>query len=72
MNHLLRELAPLSDAAWAEIDEEATRTLAHFYAARKLVDFDGPLGYAASRSYKYRFGSPAWAVCPNSLGFRVS
>ena len=48
MNHLLRELAPLSDAAWAEIDEEATRTLAHFYAARKLVDFDGPLGYAAS------------------------
>jgi uncharacterized linocin/CFP29 family protein len=48
MNHLLRELAPLSDAAWAEIDEEATRTLSHFYAARKLVDFDGPLGYAAS------------------------
>jgi uncharacterized linocin/CFP29 family protein len=48
MNNLLRELAPLSDAAWAEIDEEATRTLSHFYAARKLVDFDGPLGYAAS------------------------
>ena len=24
MNHLLRELAPISDAAWAEIDEEAT------------------------------------------------
>ena len=48
MNHLLRELAPLSDVAWAEIDEEATRTLAHYYAARKLVDFDGPLGYAAS------------------------
>jgi uncharacterized linocin/CFP29 family protein len=48
MNHLLRELAPLSDAAWAEIDDEATRTLTHFYAARKLVDFDGPLGYAAS------------------------
>ena len=30
MNHLLRELAPLSDAAWAEIDEEATRTLTHY------------------------------------------
>jgi uncharacterized linocin/CFP29 family protein len=48
MNHLLRELAPISDAAWAEIDKEATRTLIHFLAARKLVDFDGPLGYDAS------------------------
>ncbi len=48
MNHLLRELAPISDAAWAEIDSEATRTLTHFFAARKLVDFDGPLGYDAS------------------------
>jgi uncharacterized linocin/CFP29 family protein len=48
MNHLLRELAPISDAAWAEIDQEATRTLTHFFAARKLVDFDGPLGYDAS------------------------
>ena len=48
MNHLLRELAPISDAAWAEVDEEATRTLTHFFAARKLVDFEGPLGYGAS------------------------
>ena len=48
MNHLLRELAPMSDAAWAEVDGEATRTLTHFLAARKLVDFEGPLGYAAS------------------------
>jgi uncharacterized linocin/CFP29 family protein len=48
MNHLLRELAPLSDAAWAEVDMEATRTLTHFLAARKLVDFEGPLGYSES------------------------
>lgn len=48
MNHLLRELAPISDAAWAEIEFEATRTLTHFLAARKLVDFVGPLGYGAS------------------------
>lgn len=48
MNHLYRDLAPISDAAWAEIDEEAKRTLAHFLAARKLVDFNGPLGYDAS------------------------
>jgi len=37
MNHLLRGLAPISDAAWSEIDSEAKRTLTHFYAARKLV-----------------------------------
>ncbi len=48
MNHLLRELAPISEAAWAEIDGEARRTLTHFYAARKLVDFVGPLGYDES------------------------
>jgi uncharacterized linocin/CFP29 family protein len=48
MNHLLRELAPISDDAWAEIDGEARRTLNHFLAARKLVDFRGPLGYDAS------------------------
>ena len=48
MNHLARELAPISDAAWAEIDEEATRSLTHFLAARKLVDFEGPLGYDAA------------------------
>ncbi len=44
MNHLARELAPVSEAAWAEIDGDATRALSHFLAARKLVDFEGPLG----------------------------
>jgi uncharacterized linocin/CFP29 family protein len=41
MNHLLREKAPISDAAWAEIEEEATRTFKHFLTARRLVDFNG-------------------------------
>ena len=45
MNHLLRELAPLSDTAWAEVTDEATQSLAQYLAARKLVDFKGPLGY---------------------------
>jgi uncharacterized linocin/CFP29 family protein len=45
MNHLLRELAPVSDEAWAEISEEATRTLKHFMTARRLVDFSGPHGW---------------------------
>ena len=48
MNHLLRELAPISEAAWGEIDEEATRTLKHFLTARRLVDFAGPGGYEQS------------------------
>ena len=69
MNHLLRELAPISDAAWAEIDSEATRTLTHFYAARKLVDFDGPLGYdysAVSLGRLSRIGDqPADGVTAN-------
>ncbi|MFT3851245.1 MAG: family 1 encapsulin nanocompartment shell protein [Ilumatobacteraceae bacterium] len=69
MNHLLRELAPLSDAAWAEIDTEASRTLTHFFAARKLVDFDGPLGYdvsAVSRGRLEPIGDqPAGGVTAN-------
>lgn len=48
MNHLFRDLAPITDAAWSEITDEATRTLKHFMAARRLVDFNGPLGYEAS------------------------
>ena len=48
MNDLLRALAPVSDAAWALIEEEAKRTLQDILAARKLVDFTGPLGWEAS------------------------
>lgn len=48
MNHLTRELAPVTDAAWAQIDAEATRSLTHFLAARRIVDFQGPLGWAHS------------------------
>jgi uncharacterized linocin/CFP29 family protein len=48
MNHLLRELAPISTLGWKEIEKEATRTLKTTLAARKLVDFVGPQGWAAS------------------------
>jgi uncharacterized linocin/CFP29 family protein len=48
MNHLFRELAPVSDAAWAEIETEATRTLRNFLAGRKVVDLTGPLGWEHS------------------------
>jgi uncharacterized linocin/CFP29 family protein len=48
MNHLLRKLAPISGAAWSTIDEEARRVLKLKLAARKLVDFCGPLGLEAA------------------------
>lgn len=48
MSPLLRDLAPISAEAWAMIEEEAKRTLKLKLAARKLVDFNGPLGYEAS------------------------
>jgi len=48
MNHLFRELAPVPDAAWQEIEKDAKRTLKTTCAARKLVDFVGPLGWQAS------------------------
>jgi len=48
VNHLLRELAPVSDEGWAAIEEEASRTLRHFLAARKVVDFSGPHGWDQS------------------------
>ena len=41
MNHLLRELAPITTAGWQEIEKEATRTLKTTPAARRLVDFVG-------------------------------
>jgi uncharacterized linocin/CFP29 family protein len=47
MNDLLREQAPLSSEAWDAIDEEARRTLKTLLAARRLVDFKGPLGWKA-------------------------
>jgi uncharacterized linocin/CFP29 family protein len=48
MNHLLREVAPLSDAAWAQVDDEARDRLTTYLAARRLVDFKGPFGWQHS------------------------
>lgn len=48
MDDLKRDLAPITDAAWSEIDEDAAATLKTTLAARRLVDFDGPRGWSAS------------------------
>ena len=46
MNNLHRELAPISDAAWAQIEEETTRTLKRYLAGRRVVDVPSPGGLA--------------------------
>src|SRR5215468_11045103 len=44
MNNLHRELAPISEGAWAQIEQEAARTLKRYLAARRVVDVKGPGG----------------------------
>src|ERR1700739_4901187 len=48
MNNLHRELAPISDAAWSEIEEETSRTIKRYLAGRRAVDVQGPGGMALS------------------------
>lgn len=48
MNNLHRELAPISSGAWAQIEQEATRTLKRYLAARRVVDIQGPTGFELS------------------------
>ena len=48
MNNLHRELAPISEAAWADIEEETTRTLKRYLTARRVVDVNGPGGIGLS------------------------
>src|SRR4051812_15666334 len=56
MDHLMRAKAPITAEAWAEIDEEARRSLANYLAARRRIDFPGPHGWSRS------------AVAPGRLG----
>lgn len=48
MNNLHRELAPISDAAWGEIEEEARRSFSIRAAARRIVDMPDPGGTSLS------------------------
>jgi uncharacterized linocin/CFP29 family protein len=44
-SHLLRELAPVTATAWEQIESDVQSRLQAHLAARKLVDFEGPLGW---------------------------
>lgn len=48
MNHLQRHLAPISEAAWEQIEDEARRTFTRNAAARRVVDVPEPAGWAYS------------------------
>ena len=52
MNNLHRELAPISDSAWAQIEEETSRTLKRYLAGRRVVDLKGPAGTAFLRRHR--------------------
>lgn len=45
MDILKRDHAPISQAAWAEIDEQAQQVILENITARKFVDFKGPFGW---------------------------
>ena len=47
-DHLLRHLAPISDAAWDALAADVRPRLEAHLAARRLVDFEGPLGWGHS------------------------
>ena len=44
MNNLYRELAPVTDEAWSEIEQEASRTFKRHIAGRRAVDVSEPGG----------------------------
>ncbi|MBB2200828.1 family 1 encapsulin nanocompartment shell protein [Gluconacetobacter tumulisoli] len=65
MNNLHRELAPISDAAWADIEEEASRTLKRYLAGRRVVDVPEAKGVgfsAIATGHTARIDSPADGV----------
>jgi uncharacterized linocin/CFP29 family protein len=68
MNHLLRGHAPISDAGWKELDEEARERLTSTLAARKLVDFAGPLGWEHSATNLGRTTGLESAPCDGVSG----
>ena len=70
MNHLLRSHAPISDAVWSLLDEEARERLTPALAARKLVDFSGPLGWEHSATNLGRTSPLASGPCEGVAGLQ--
>jgi uncharacterized linocin/CFP29 family protein len=65
MNNLYRELAPITEAAWAEIENEAARTFKRHIAGRRVVDVSepgGPVTAAISTGHLNDVTAPADGV----------
>ncbi|HUO71742.1 MAG TPA: family 1 encapsulin nanocompartment shell protein [Solirubrobacteraceae bacterium] len=70
MNHLLRSLAPISDATWKVLDDEARERLEPALAARKVIDFSGPHGWDHSATNLGRTSPLASAPCDGVTGLQ--
>jgi uncharacterized linocin/CFP29 family protein len=70
VNHLLRSNAPISDAGWELLDREARERLVPALAARRLVDFSGPLGWEHSATNLGRTSPLAAAPCEGVGGLQ--
>jgi uncharacterized linocin/CFP29 family protein len=70
VNHLLRASAPISDAGWELLDREARERLVPALAARRLVDFSGPLGWQHSATNLGRTRPLAAAPCEGVGGLQ--
>jgi uncharacterized linocin/CFP29 family protein len=68
MNNLHRELAPISDAAWSQIEDETSRTIKRYLAGRRVVDLHGPAGTdfsAVGTGHINKIGAPDNGVIAN-------
>jgi uncharacterized linocin/CFP29 family protein len=63
VNHLLRSSAPVTERAWAMLDDEAKEHLVPALGARTLVDFAGPYGFEYSATNLGRVTLLASAPC---------
>jgi uncharacterized linocin/CFP29 family protein len=48
MNNLYRDMAPVTEAAWADIEQEAARTFKRHIAGHRVVDVSEPAGPTAA------------------------
>jgi uncharacterized linocin/CFP29 family protein len=69
-DHLLRSHAPITDAGWELLDQEARERLVVALAARRLVDFSGPHGWEHSGTNLGRTEPIAEAPCEGVTALR--
>ncbi|MGD0073123.1 MAG: family 1 encapsulin nanocompartment shell protein [Candidatus Binataceae bacterium] len=74
MNNLYRELAPINESAWSQIEQEAARTLKRYLAARRVVDVKGPGGLtlsAVGTGHLSNIDSPAEGIIARQRGVKA-